>query len=147
MVRKNSFFSVCKGFCHWTKRLYMRNWFFYLLTHNTCLLFVFWWLFNMVWNKNCIEKDSKYLVNVVNSQRAFQFPPIFIKLKMNEITGRQLLLGKKLSWRTLILSCFWGWNEIGNTFWDLATFKRPESIHLEHRAVLLSNRCKILKPP
>ena len=66
---KFSFFPVCKDFCHWTKRLYMRNWFFYLLTHNTCLLFVFWWLFNMVWNKTCIEKDSRYLVKLTKSQK------------------------------------------------------------------------------
>ena len=43
--------------------------FFYLLTHNTCLLFVFWWLFNMVWNKTCIEKDSRYLVKLTKSQK------------------------------------------------------------------------------
>ena len=119
MVRKNSFFSVCKGFCHWTKRLYMRNWFFYLLTHNTCLLFVFWWLFNMVWNKNCIEKDSKYLVNVVNSQRVFFiFVPSSIKCTACQLFN--LLIGSVDSDFVHFLK---RWNENENTFWDLATFK------------------------
>ena len=116
---KFSFFPVCKDFCHWTKRLYMRNWFFYLLTHNTCLLFVFWWLFNMVWNKTCIEKDSKYLVKLTKAQNVLSIGPIF--KKTHEIT----ILSNGKSWGHWFRSLFWRWDWNKNipSLLDLATFK------------------------
>ena len=66
---KISFFLSAKIFVIEQKDCTCAIDFFYLLTHNTCLLFVFWWLFNMVWNKTCIEKDSRYLVKLTKSQK------------------------------------------------------------------------------
>ena len=128
---KFSFFPVCKDFCHWTKRLYMRNWFFYLLTHNTCLLFVFWWLFNMVWNKTCIEKDSKYLVKLTKAQNVLSIGPIF--KKTHEIT----ILSNGKSWGHWFRSLFWRWDWNKNipSLLDLATFKSLPCVKITSRTM------------
>ena len=93
--------------------------FFYLLTHNTCLLFVFWWLFNMVWNKTCIEKDSKYLVKLTKAQNVLSIGPIF--KKTHEIT----ILSNGKSWGHWFRTLFWRWDWNKNipSLLDLATFK------------------------
>ena len=65
------------------------------------------------------------LLQVVKSQKVnkhFQCSSIFLKMNKIMLFGNMYFVNKHVGEKYLILLLFWRWDQIENTFWDLATF-------------------------